>query len=155
PNSGLQFDRFSDQFGAPVSNAGLMTLAGDEKDGIIVLHTKQAVTADEIQNGMLAGLKKLGLPGAKFDKADQGRYALYESKALGMAFFLVDDHRAVYGKPERLRVVLARDGLPDFSAPLQEAIKLTDFNAVVAYAGGNVKRLVANAAGGQQPIPAL
>jgi hypothetical protein len=132
----------SDNLGIDQANIATM-LVGAESGGIgggsgtvMVIKTKKAVTAKEIQDRRKAVREKIGIPdrGGPATKEDKvGKYTLHVD-ALG-SFSVVADNLVVTGDFEALRKILQRDSAPTIPSHLKDVMKEASFSKSFALAG--------------------
>jgi len=144
------FDTLAASLGVGETDLDGIVLGGKgdkDVDLLTVVHGKRAFKAENIQ-----AANKRTDPNATATSSDVGKYKMYETKGSfgpSATFCVIDDHRVVLGnKPDVLRAALTRDKATDLSPPMRAVVKVTDFNAVAAYAATNVKSV--NSAVGAQ-----
>ena len=165
PDTKKGIDQVGSLFGSDLNNVDRMYFGAAKADfsakdppaAITVIHFKNSVKVEDIENG----LKKSGSSGPfattyTFTDTKVGKYTMTEVKSATsfnppggikgappippspptpmFAFAMPDDKQIVMGKADALKAVLTRDKKPDVNDKLQAAIKQTDWNASIAFA---------------------
>jgi hypothetical protein len=120
------------QFGISASNIVRIVAGGNFEgkeggDGVVVLRTKSAVKASDIES------KKAP---TKYKQIKEGDYTIYHADGQfgADAFCVADDKTVLIGKKDTLVKVLRRDKKPEFSEGLKNAMKQVSFKKSVALA---------------------